>query len=52
MQQMLLVTASSPPDRIDLPNLTQPYYEISAGYTNSMGTHAVAFAPVVKAEEE
>jgi hypothetical protein len=54
MQQMSAsVTASALMTDSIFPNLTQPYYEISAGYTNGMGgLTSVAFAPLVKAEKE
>jgi hypothetical protein len=54
MQQMgASVTASALMTESIFPNITQPYYQISAGYTNGMGgIMAVAFAPLVKDEEE
>jgi hypothetical protein len=54
MQQMSAsVTASALMTEAIFPNLTQPYFEISGGYTHGMGgLMAVAFAPLVKAERE
>jgi hypothetical protein len=53
MQQMSAsVTASALMTGAIFPNLTQPYFEISAGYVDGMGgVSAVAFAPLVQAEK-
>jgi hypothetical protein len=54
MQQMSAsVTASALMTGAIFPNLTQPYFEISAGYVDGMGgIMSVAFAPLVRAEKQ